>query len=181
MHKGFIFLLFCALLPSCAPTRHVDARWDGDRVRFEITPPGGSTLLSSPSASCLSCSEVLPPIPLDENSEGVATFKLEAAQQSIATQFRVCGAGFDTALFLQPRPEQEATKYYRLSSPVIGRIAATQLTHVYKDTTMSFVVGVLERGAEANLFRENDVFYFIHHPMYDHPVVVLRSSAIRLR
>jgi hypothetical protein len=159
----------------------VSASWEGEKVRFDVSPPGGSTLFSAPSAECLTCSEVLPPIPLDEDANGSATFKLEAAERAIATGFRLRGAGFDTAMYLQPRPEAEANRYYHLPAPIVGRIVATELAHVYKDSTMSFSVGTLERGAEANLFRESDVFYFIHHPMYDHPVVVLRSSAIRLR
>ncbi len=181
MYKGFIFLLLSGLLVSCATERHASVSWEGEKIRVEVAPPGGSTLFSPPSIECLSCDEVLPPLPLDENTAGVAYLKLSEASSSVATRFRVHGAGLDTALLLQPRPETEATAYYHLSTPVVGRILATSLAHIYNDTTMSKSVGILERGAEANLFRENDVFYFIHHPMYDHPVVVLRSNAIRLR
>lgn len=149
-------------------------------MRVAIFPPGGSTLLSSPTIECLTCDQVLPPIPLEENSDGVAYFKLEAASNAVATTFRVRAAGLDSAVILQPREAAAANEFYKLSVPIEGRILSTSLAHIYKDTTMSFSVGTLERGAEANLFGENDVFYFIHHPMYDHPVVVLRSSAIRL-
>jgi hypothetical protein len=181
LYKGFIFLLFGGLFAACASERHAGVSWQGDNVRVVIVPEGGSTLFSSPSIECLSCDQVLPPIPLDEDHQGVAYFKLEEAAQRVATIFRIRAAGLDTAVFLQPRPEPEANRYYKPSQPIIGRILATTLGHIYKDSTMAFSIGTLARGAEANLFRENSVFYFIHHPMYDHPVVVLRSNAVRLR
>lgn len=129
----------------------------------------------------MTCDEVLPRIPLDENAQGVAYFKLEAASKTVATTFRIRGAGLDTAVILQPPDPASATSQSSLATPVEGRILVTSLAHIYKDSTMSVPIGTLERGAEANLFRENDVFYFIYHPMYNHPVVVLRSNAIRLR
>lgn len=150
-------------------------------MRVVIAPSGGSTLFSSPSIECQSCDEVLPPIPLDENADGVAYFKLDAASSAIATRFRIRAAGLDSTLLLQPMAESAAESFYKPSTPIRGRILITSFAHVYKDSSMHLSIGMLERGAEANLFRENDVFYFIHHPMYDHPVVVLRSSAIRLR
>jgi hypothetical protein len=181
LYKGFIFLLFAALLASCASERHAAISWEGQKVRVALTPPGGSTLFSSPAIECKSCDEVLPPIPLDENSDGIAFFRLAAASTSIATSFRVNAAGLDSVVLLQPMSEAQAEAYYKPSNPIRGRILVVSFAHVYKDSTMGYSIGTLERGMEANLFRENDVFYFIHHPMYDHPVVVLRSDAIRLR
>ncbi|HYM20393.1 MAG TPA: hypothetical protein VEW28_05240 [Candidatus Kapabacteria bacterium] len=180
MYKGFIFLALTLALTGCASHRSVQLGWEGDRVKINVTPPGGSTLFSDPSLECISCSQVIPPIPLSENNEGVAYVKIESASSNVASRFRFKSAGADTTLTLQPRDPVSEASYYHLGIPIVGRIMVTEFTHIYKDSTESVVVGTLGRGDEANLFRENDVFYFIHHPMYDHPVVVLRSSAIRL-
>jgi hypothetical protein len=180
LYKGFIFLAFALIATGCASHRTAELSWEGEKIKIAVTPAGGSTLFSDPSLECLSCNEVLPPIPVSENSNGVGYIKLESASSNIASRFRFKAAGADIALTLQPRLPAEATSYYHLKEPIIGRIMATELAHVYKDSTESVVVGTLNRGEEANLFRENDVFYFVHHPMYDHPVVILRQSAVRI-
>ena len=181
MYKGFIFLAFVIAFTGCASHRTAQLSWEGEKIKIAVAPPGGSTLFSDPSLECLSCSEVIPPIPVAENSEGIAYVKIESASSNVASRFRFKAAGADMAIILQPRPASEAMSYYHLKQPVIGRVMATELTHIYKDSTEGQVIGTLNRGDEANLFGENNVFYFIHHPMYDHPVVILRESAIRIQ
>lgn len=181
LYKGFIIfvaLVFCA---GCAPHRSASIGWEGNRIRLQITPPGGSTLFNSPSLRCVTCNEVLPPIPLSENNEGVAYIKLEEALQNITSRFHIEAGGLDSALVLQPRSPAESNVFYKLQTPIVGRIFMTSFAHIYADTSMTISIGELQKTDEANLFRENDVFYFIHHPSYDHPVVVLRSQAIRLQ
>ena len=155
--------------------------WEADRIRVQIAPPGGSTIFSSPSLKCVTCNEVLPPIPLSENNEGVGYVKLEEALQNITSRFRIEAGGLDSAFTLQPRSPTETNSFYKLRTPVVGRIFVTEFAHIYSDTSMTTSIGELQKTDEANLFSENAVFYFIHHPSYDHPVVLLRSQAIRLQ
>ncbi len=181
MYKGFIFLFLAALLAGCATHRTASVAWEDTRIKVTITPPGGSTLFTSPALRCLSCNTVLPAIPLSENDQGIAYLKINEAANSIATHFHIEAGGLDSALILQPRSPEEATNYYKLTTPLTGRILITQPAIIYDDSTMSRQIGTLERGDEANLFSESDVFYYVHHPDVSHPVVVLRSHAIRLQ
>lgn len=176
MYKGFIFLSLITILYGCASHRTATVGWEQDRIRVQITPPGGS-----PTLRCLSCNDVIPPIPLSENDQGVAYVKIDEASRSITSKFYLEAGGLDSAVILQPLPPDEATKKYNLQPALTGRVMMTQLTVIYEDSTMLKRIGSLTRGDEANLFSESEVFYYIHHPGYSKPVVLLRSQAFRLQ
>jgi hypothetical protein len=176
LYKGFIFLSFVILLSGCASHRTATIRWENERIRIQVAPPGGS-----PTVECLSCNAILPPIPLSQDDQGVAYVKIGEASHSITSRFRIEASGLDSAVTLQPLSPEEATKKYNLQPPLIGRIMTTQLTVIYQDSTMQRRIGSLSRGDQANLFSESEVFYYVHHPGYSMPVVVLRSQAFRLQ
>ena len=180
LYKGFTFFLFGMLLTSCASHRTASISWQDDRVRILITPPGGSSLFTSPALTCLTCNEPIPTVAASFDDSGVLRFKLDEANERITHRFHINASGIDTALILKPPPPDVATKRYGLSQPLIGRVLITEYTLIYRDTTMSQSVSELERQDEANIFSENSTFYFIHHPRYKEPVVILKTSAIRL-
>lgn len=99
----------------------------------------------------------------------------------MVSHFHLEAGGLDSAFTLQPVSVEEANRKYHLQPPLIGRIMITQLAVVYEDSTMEKRIGELSRGDEANLFSESEVFYYVHHPTYSKPVVVLRSHAFRIQ
>jgi hypothetical protein len=51
---------------------------------------------------------------------------------------------------------------------------------MYAAPDMKQTVGALERRDEANIFGEDDVFFFVHHPKYKQPVYVLKSNCMKI-
>ncbi|MEP7233902.1 MAG: hypothetical protein ABI778_01280 [Ignavibacteriota bacterium] len=172
INKGFIFLLFAAALSSCSSThRSASISWEGERIRFEFSPPDAG----SPTLRCLSCNTALPPLPLDVNGAGISYIKIDEAKDAISSRFRITGSGIDTAVVLHEQLTDA------LKAKIIGEALIVKYTIVYKDTAMTEQVGTLERQDEVNLFGESDVFYYLHHPHYSEPVVILRSHAVRMQ
>ncbi len=148
--------------------------WEDGRIRLQFTPPDAG----SPVLKCLSCNEVLAPLPLQVNEQGIAYIKIEESKNAIASHFRIQGSGIDTAITLQQLSPPDDEKNYHLKDKLIGRVMATKYAIIYKDTSMTEQVGALERQDEVNLFGKDDVFYYIHHPRFATPVVILRSHAV---
>ncbi len=180
LYKGFTILLFAALLAGCASHRTASIGWDANQVRIQMTPPGGSSLFTKPALTCLSCNEATPTVATTFDDNGVLKFTLGEANENITHRFRLDASGIDTSLILKTPPPDVAMKRYGLSQPLIGRVLVTEFAMIYRDTTMSQTVGKLERQDEANIFSENETFFFIHHPRYKEPVVILKNSAIRM-
>ncbi len=171
INKGFIIFLAAAVLTGCAATHHTAMiGWEGDKIRLEFFPPD----VGSPILKCLSCNEAMAPLPLQVNDQGIAYIKIEDAKNAVTTHFRLVGSGIDTALTLDERTPNG------LKDKFIGRLMILRYAIIYRDTTMAETVGHLERQDEVNLFGEDDVFYYIHHPGYPKPVVILRSHAVRI-
>lgn len=180
LYKGFTIFLFAALLASCASHRSASISWQEDKVQIRMSPPGGSSLFTSPALTCLTCNEPIPPVAVSFDDNGILRFKLDEANERITHRFHINASGIDTALILNPPPPDVATKRYGLSQPLVGRVLVTEYTLVYRDTMMSQSVSELERQDEANIFSENKAFYFVHHPRYKTPMVIVKGSAIRL-
>jgi hypothetical protein len=180
LFKGLIALVFSLLVVGCSSHRTATIGWQGDKVRLQVSPPGGSTLFSSPALECLSCNEVIPPFAVNFDDAGVTTFYLAEANEKVTHRFHLNASGVDTALLLQPPQPKEAEKRYNLSKPLVGRIRALQYVLIYRDSTMDRPVGAMERQDEANIFGEDDIFYYIHYPKYKDPCMVLKSHAMRI-
>jgi hypothetical protein len=171
IHKGFIFFLALICFSGCATHHTARIGWEGEKIRLEFTPQNAGT----PLLKCLSCNEELAPLPLQVNDQGIAYIKIDEARNAPVSHFHLVGSGIDTALTLhQPLPNGS-------KDSLIGRIMAVRYTIIYKDTTMTETVGSLEKKDEVNLFGKDDVFYYIHHPGYDFPVVILRSHAVMIQ
>ena len=174
LRRGFTFLLLGAILGGCATHHTASINWEGERIRLQFTPSDAG----SPVLKCLSCNEVLAPLPLQVNEQGVAYIKIDESRLAIASHFRIQGSGIDTAITLKQLVPIEDEKNYHLKDKLIGRVMATKYVIIYKDTSMTEQIGALERQDEVNLFGKDDVFYYIHHPRFATPVVILRSHAI---
>lgn len=177
IHKGFIFFLGLICFSGCATHHTARIGWEGERIRLEFTPANAGT----PVLRCLSCNLALAPFPLEVNDRGIAYIKIDEARSASNTHFRLTGSGIDTAFILSPPAPEAAAKKYRVKDEFIGRAMITRYANIYKDTTMQEKIGSLERQDEVNLFGKDDVFYYIHHPGYDFPVVILRSHAVMIQ
>ncbi len=168
-------ILFAVLLLSSCATHHT-ARigWEGDKIRLEFSPPNAG----SPVLKCLSCNTELAPLPLQVNDQGIAYIKIDEVRKTPISHFRLTGSGIDTAVTLQ-QPVLYGSAGQ--TDSLIGRIMAVRYTIIYKDTTMTEPVGTLEKKDEVNLFGKDDVFYYIHQPGYNLPVVILRSHAVTIQ
>jgi hypothetical protein len=169
--KQTIIFILGIISFGCASTPHTaKIGWEEDKIRLEFFPPD----ISSPELQCLSCNQTLTPLPLQVNDHGIAYIRINEARTAITSHFHLKGSGIDTLLTLQQPPDQ-TTK-----DKLIGRLLITRYALIYKDTTMTETVGSLERNDEVNLFGEGEVFYYIHHPLYPPPVVVLKSHAVKI-
>jgi hypothetical protein len=180
LYKGLAALFLGILFIGCATHRIAAISWEGEKVRLQVTPPGGSTLFSSPALQCLTCDEVIPTFAVNFDDAGKTTFYLAEANERVVHRFHLEASGVDTALLLQQPPPKEAEKRYGLSKPLVGRIRALQYVLIYRDSAMDHPVGAMERQDEANIFGEDDIFYYIHHPKYKQPCVLLKSHAMRI-
>ena len=179
-HPLIIVTLLVTLIGCGGASRTATIGWTGDKVRLAIAP-AGEGLFSKPTLTCVSCVISIPPFPVSPDAAGIVEFNFPQAKEQITTRFHLDASGIDTAFILQPPAPEIAAKQYRLNAPLTGRILITYLTMVYRDTTMTDAVATLEREDEANIFGENDLYYFVHHPVYREPLVVLRSHAIRIQ
>jgi len=154
--------------------------WSGDKVRLQLAP-GNSGLFSKPTLTCVSCQTAIPPFPVSPDANGIVEFPFPPALEQITTRFFLEANDLDTAFILQPPSPEIASRQYGLNTPLMGRVLVTYLTMVYRDTTMADAVSTLAREDEANIFGEDDLYYFVHHPAYREPLVILKSHAVRIR
>jgi hypothetical protein len=181
-NRAFAFSILLSLLcAGCAgDSRTASIGWAGDKVRVQLDP-GSSGLFGKPTLECVSCPTPIPPFPIAPDASGVVEFDFPEAKEQITTRFHLEANGIDTAFILQPPTPEEASQKYELNPQLTGRIMATVLTMVYRDTSMADAVSTLEREDEANIFGEDDLYYFVHHPLYREPLVILKTHAIRIR
>lgn len=167
-------------LLGCGSTNTAWIGWSGNKVRLQLSP-NRSGLLSKPALTCVSCKTSIPPFPVTPDANGIVEFDFPEAREQITTRFHLEANGLDTAFILQPPPPDVAERQYKLLQPLAGRILVTNLAMVYRDTSLADAVSTLEREDEANIFGEDDLYYFVHHPAYRNPLVVLKSHAVRIR
>lgn len=175
MQRLYIVFVIAALASSCSTHRTATMNWEGDKVRLKVTPPGGSSLFSSPALTCLTCNDIVPTFSVDLDANGSSLFYLAEADERITHRFHFSASGIDTALLLQPCSADEATAKYQLEKPLTGRIVALEYALVYADKDMKQIVGELERRDEVNIFGDDGVFYVVHHPKYQKPAYVLKT------
>jgi hypothetical protein len=184
IHNVFSMLCFCAVVViswGCGGSGGTASiGWSGEKIRLQLSP-SSSGFFSKPTLTCISCQTAIPPFPVSPDANGIVEFAFPQAQEQITTRFYLEANDLDTAFILQPPSPEIASRQYRLVPPLTGRVVATYLTMVYRDTTMADAVSTLAREDEANIFGEDDLYYYVHHPAYREPLVILKSHAIRIQ
>ena len=157
--------------------------WLGDSIYFRVYPTSDSAVhpgLPKMTIVCRSCNLVEAPERLNFDEQGVTRVYIPEAVHQISARLCVHGHGIDTTFIQKQRSPQEATQFYKLSTPLIGRALIDQFALLYKDTTQDSVVAHADRGDEMNIFGEYSGFYLVHHPMFSDPLYLLKEDAVRL-
>jgi hypothetical protein len=184
----FIFLLvvFAALTGCSGGTNvyHVGQHgWLGDSIYFRVYQTSDSAAypgLPKITAECRSCNLVERPSRLNFNEWGIARVYIPEAVHQISARLHVRGHGIDTTIIQKQRSPEEATQFYKLSAPLIGRVLINQFALLYNDTMQDSVMIHADRGDEMNIFGEQSNFYLVHHPMFSDPLYLLKEDAVRL-
>ncbi|HET6401539.1 MAG TPA: hypothetical protein VFH95_09090 [Candidatus Kapabacteria bacterium] len=178
-------LLFGTGAPPNNPnTYHIGAHeWVGDSISVRVyrtSEPSATTSLPKITAECLSCNLTHPPEQLAFNSEDRAIIYFPEARQLISSRLELKGSGIDTTFIQFQRPPAEATAYFHLSRPLVGRVFVNQLAPLYLDTTQDSVVTSASKADELNIYGEHSAFYLVHHPNFPMPLYLLKSNAVRM-
>src|SRR5579871_2804935 len=168
MTRSLIFPLCALLLSACGSGGNPDVYhigkhgWTGDTIYvklFRTKDPSSQSWPSKIKVKCLSCNLIERPQKIELNDSGYAHIFIPEASQLVSTRLHVEASGIDTTFIQTQRPPEQATQYYRLASPLIGRVLVEQLALLYSDSTQDSVVTSSQLGDELNIFRQDRVFY----------------------
>ncbi len=184
----FVWLLiFAASVTGCGRSasffRITDPHWKADSIEFSLRQTdsvAGREHPQSLDVSCLNCNLVEASTEVIVDSTGNARVNIPEANYLLSALLHISGRGIDTVLQLKQRSIKEAENFYKLSHPLIGRILVTQFSILYADSAMSQIATHAEKGDELNLFGENDLLFFAHHPLFPAPVYLPKTSGVRL-
>lgn len=196
MQLRLLTLLFLVILvPGCASwftysvppnpdTYHVgNYGWDHDSIFFRLyrtSEPAAKPSLPDITLDCRSCNLIEDPIHPQFDQTGTARVFIPEARQLLSVRLHVHGSGIDTT-FVQKQPSPEfATAYYKLATPLTGRILVTQLALLCRDTLLDKPVATAQIGDELNIFGEHSRFYLVHHPLFSEPLFLLKENAVRI-
>ena len=157
--------------------------WVGDSILVHVyrtSAPSDHSSLPGIKVDCRSCNLTNAPIDLDFNDSGVARIYIPETRQQLSARLHVHGSGIDTTFIQTERSPIEATKYYHLTKPLVGRVLVDQFAVLYSDSTKDSVVTTANIGDELNIFGSGTSFYFVHHPNFNQPLFLLKQDAIRL-
>jgi hypothetical protein len=163
---------------------HVGAhQWVGDTIEVHVyrtSAPADRPSVPNMKVDCHSCDLTNSPTDLVFNDSGVARIYIPEAPQLVSARLHIHGSGMDTTFIQKQRSPQEATRFYHLSKPLVGRVYVDQFALLYLDTTRDSVVGSANVGDELNIFGIGTAFYAIHHPNFSNPLFLLKQDAIKL-
>jgi hypothetical protein len=189
---GPIMLLLIGCSSSTNTYRVGEHGWAGDSIYFRVYKASDSLAISSlpkMKVSCSSCNLVNPPEEVHFDGRNYARVYIPESLQLISARLRVRGHGVDTTFIQKQRPPNEAQAFYKLSTPLVGRVLISQFAPLYLDSTQDSVVATANIGDEMNLFDETTIvlsknaraaFYLVHHPMFSMPLYLLKDNAVRL-
>ncbi len=164
---------------------HIGAHeWVSDSIKvrvYQTSSPFGHPALPGITVDCLSCNLTNSPSKLNVNDSGVARIYIPEARQLLSARLHVHGSGIDTTFIQTQRAPGEATKYFHLAQPLIGRVLVERFALLYVDSTQDSVVASASVGDELNIFADHRAFYTVHHPNFDHPLLLLKEDAVRLQ
>lgn len=188
MIRSILSVLIIGLLQSCASPKDLYRvsyiRWVGDSVALKVVdkqdPPRPVAGLET-EFECLNCNLYIEPWETKLNGNGEMTFLLPEARQLITTRIAVRAHGIDTPAVLHQRSPEEATAYYRLPRPLIGRVMLTSFALLYHDTELDSVAIGIDLQDEVNIYAEDNEFFLVHHPFYQQPLYLRKLGVVRVR
>jgi hypothetical protein len=130
---------------------------------------------------CLNCNLHLEPWERELDQNGEARFFLPEARQLITTRIAVRAHGIDTPAVLHQRDPEEATRYYKLTQPLTGRVMLTSFALLYLDSTFDSVAIGIDLQDEVNIYSENSDYYIVHHPFFPQPLYLRKLGVTRVR
>jgi hypothetical protein len=186
--KFILFVLVCGLIQACATPKDLyrvsSIRWVGDSIALQVVnkqdPPRPVSALET-EFECLNCNLHLDSWERELDQKGEARFLLPEAKQLVTTRIKVSAYGIDTPAVLHQRDPEEATRYYRLATPLTGRVLVTSLSLLYTDTTFETVAISLDLQDELNIYDERPDYFIVHHPFFPQPLYLRKLGVVRVR
>ncbi len=157
--------------------------WVGDSIMVHVyrtSAPEEKPSLPGITVDCRSCNLINSPQNLTFNDSGVARIYIPETRQLLSARMHLHGSGIDTTFIQTQRPPGEATRYFHLREPLVGRVLVDQFALLYSDTTKDSVVANANVGDELNIYGSGISFYRVHHPNFTQPLYLLKADAIRL-
>jgi hypothetical protein len=188
--RSFLWwIAILTLLAGCGSSGNPDVyhigwhRWVGDTIEvqaYHTSSPAERSSVPDMKVDCRSCDLTNSPTDIAFNDSGVARIYIPEAPQLLSARLHLHGSGIDTTFIQKQRSPHEATQFFHLSKPLVGRVLISQFALLYLDSTRDSVVGTANVGDELNIFGSGTAFYAIHHPNFSNPLFLLKQDAIRL-
>jgi hypothetical protein len=160
-----------------------DLQWNADAIEFSVRQTDSIAGREHPNAltvDCLNCNLIESPEEPRVDSVGRVRFVLPEANTMTSALLHVHGRGLDTVVLLKQRSMKAAQEFYGLTRPIIGRILVTQFSILFADSALSKTATHAERNEELNLFGEDNLLFFVHHPLFKTPLYLPKTSGVRL-
>ncbi len=183
----FLGMFSCVFLFGCAREASFfnvsDIHWKADAIEFSLRQTdttAGREHPGSVDVDCLNCNIIEPPSEASVDSLGTVHLHLPEANFMLSARLHVQGRGLDTIVVLKQRSKKEAEEFFKITTPLVGRVLVTQFSILYSDSTTRETATHADKGDELNLFGENDQVFFVHHPLFRQPLYLPKSSGVRL-
>ncbi len=157
--------------------------WVADSIFVKIystSQPNVIVSLPSIEAECRSCNLSEPPTQVAFQPDDVGRIYFPEARSLASVRIHLHGHGIDTTFIQKQRSPNEATTYFHLSEPLIGRVFIDQFSLLYLDSSEDSSVTNADIGDELNIYGERSAFYIVHHPNFRRPLYLLKADAVRL-
>ena len=157
--------------------------WIGDSIAVRIyktSDPNATPSLPKITAECRSCNLVEPSKQLSFQPDGTTHVYFPEARQLISVRIHLHGSGIDTTFIQTQRSPMEATAYFHLARPLVGRVLVGEFSPLYLDTTQDSTVASANKGDELNIYGENSAFFIIQNPNFPEPLYLYKGNAVRI-
>jgi hypothetical protein len=158
--------------------------WVGDSISVRVyrtSMPSEHSSLPGMKVDCRSCNLTNAPLELHFNDSGIARIYIPETRQLLSARLHLHGSGIDTTFIQTQHAPIEATKYFHLATPLVGRILVDHFALLYLDTTQDSIVNSANVGDELNIYGERSAFYCVHDPNFEQPLFLLKEDAVRLQ
>jgi hypothetical protein len=181
---GLASLLIAGCGSSKGVYEVVSQRWVQDSVEVRIveTADSNAAKVSLPKITiyCSSCNLVDPPRVLGFDGTGTTRVYMPETLYELEPRLHLLGSGIDTTVILHARPPELDAQFFKLSTALSGRVLATQESPLYSAGSQDSVVATARTGDQLNIFGEDGHFFFVHHPLFNAPLYLLKTNAVKL-